>query len=118
MGVIIASQTGLSVAANSKSVDQVSGSYQFLPFPAELIIYGRASVTGMNLQLFVNGKAMVNDLPFGFFGATGSLSKKDHEMSSIFPVPEGSRVEVYCRNTTAGAVTADFIVEAEPLEME
>lgn len=114
MAVVVAAQTTLSVAANSKSTDQISGTYQFVPYDCELIVYARASATGQNLLLFVNGQALMNDQPIPFFGSTGALTKKDHEVAS-FTIPAGSRIEFYVRNTTAGALTVDFSVDIEQI---
>lgn len=113
MGVTIASGTGSSIAANTKSADQVTGTYQFVPTDGELSVYARSSATGMNIQLFVDGVAVMNDTAVPFFGTSGALSKLDHEVASI-PIAAGSRVEFFLRNTTAGAVTIDFQVEFEP----
>lgn len=114
MAVVVAAQTTLSVAANTKSADQVSGTYQFVPYDCELVVYARSSATGLNLLLFVNGQALMNDLPIPFFGSTGALTKKDHEVSSFF-IPAGSRIEFFLRNTTGGALTADFSVDIEEI---
>lgn len=112
MAVVVAAQTTLSVAANTKSADQISGTYQFVPYDCELVVYGRSSATGMNIILTVNGTQLINDQPVPFFGSTGALTKKDHEIASFF-IPAGSRIEFYARNTTAGALTVDFDVEIE-----
>jgi hypothetical protein len=114
MALIVASGSAVSTAANTKSTDQISGTYQFVPYDCELIVYARGSATGMNLLLFVNGQALINDLAVGFFGTSGALTKKDHEMAS-FVIPAGSRIEFYLRNTTAGALTMDFVVEIEEI---
>lgn len=112
MAVVVAAQTTLSTAANTKSADQISGTYQFVPYDCELVVYARASATGLNLLLFVNGQALMNDQPIPFFGATGALTKKDHEVAS-FMIPAGSRIEFYLRNSTGGALTADFSVDID-----
>jgi hypothetical protein len=115
MGVVVSSQTGLSIAANSKSTDQITGTYQFVPYDCQLTVYARGSANGVNIQLFVNGQALMNDLPVPFFGTSGALTKNDHEVSS-FDIPAGSRIEFFARNTTAGALTVDFNVEIEEFE--
>ena len=115
MGVIIATGTAVSVSANAKSSDQISGTYQFLPFDAEVQIFARGSATGMNVQLFANGQALAQDLAIPYTGTAGAISVKDHEMAT-FPVPAGARMEFYLRNTTGGALTTDYIVIAEPSE--
>lgn len=112
MAIVVATQTGLSVSANSKSTDQITGTYQFVPTDCQLVVYGRSSATGMNVQLFVNGQALMNDLAVPFFGTSGALSKNDHEIAS-FDIAAGSRIEFFARNTTGGALTIDFSVDIE-----
>jgi len=113
MGVVIASGTATSTAANTKSADQVSGTYQFLPWRAILRVIARGSATGMNVQLFASGQALMNDQPIPYTGTAGAISQLDHEVAS-FPVMAGSRIEFYLRNTTGGALTTDYMVIAEP----
>jgi hypothetical protein len=115
MGVVIAAGTAVSVSANAKSADQVSGTYQFLPFDAEIYVIARGSATGMNIQLFADGTALMNDQAIPFTGTAGAISQADHMISS-FPLAAGSRVEFYLRNTTGGSLTTDYLVIAEPLE--
>ena len=115
MGVVVASQTTLSVSANTKSADQVTGTYQFAPYDGQLRVYARGSATGLNITLTVNGQQLINDQPVAFFGSTGALSKNDHEIAS-FDVPQGARVEFFTRNTTAGTLTLDFSVDLEEFE--
>lgn len=114
MGVIIATGTAVSVAANTKSADQISGTYQFLPFDANVTIYARCSATGMNIQFFANGQAIVNDLAIPWTGTAGAITKQDHGVAD-FDLPGGSRVEFYLRNTTGGALTNDYLIEADSL---
>lgn len=109
MGVVVASGTAVSTAANTKSADQVTGTYQFAPFDGDLTVAARGSATGMYLTLVVNGQTLMSDLPVPFTGTAGAISIEDHEVAS-FPVPAGARVEFYLRNTTGGALTTDYII--------
>lgn len=113
MGVQVASTTALSVSANTKSSDIVSGTYQFAPFDGEMIVYSRCSATGLNVSVVVDGTAVINDQAISFTGTAGAISKIDHEVASV-PVSAGARIEVFFRNTTAGALTVDSIVELNP----
>lgn len=115
MGVVIAAGTAVSTAANTKSADQVTGTYQFLPFDAEISVIARGSATGMNIQLFADGSALMNDQAIPYTGTAGAISTADHFIAS-FPLSAGARVELYLRNTTGGSLTTDYIVNAEPLE--
>jgi len=114
MGVLIGSGTATSVLANVTSSDQVTGTYQFLPFNATIILVARGSATGMNVSLLANGVNLINDKAIPFTGTAGALSSQDHIMAS-FPVAAGSRIEFYLRNTTGGTLTTDWTLTAEPL---
>jgi len=114
MGVQVASTTALSVSANTKSSDIVTGTYQFAPFDGEMVVYSRCSATGLNVIVVVDGSTVINDQAISFTGTAGAISKIDHEVASI-PVNAGARVEVFFRNTTAGALTVDSIVELNPM---
>lgn len=115
MGIVIASGTAVSTAANTKSADQITGTYQFVPFDASISVAARGSATGMNLLMFVDGQAVINDLAIPYTGTAGAISQVDHAIASI-PVSAGSRVEFFLRNTTGGALTTDYILFAEPIE--
>jgi len=113
MGVQVASTTALSVSANTKSSDQISGTYQFAPFDGEMVVYARCSATGLNVIVVVDGTAVINDQAISFTGTAGAISKIDHEVASL-PIDAGARIELFFRNTTAGALTVDSIVELNP----
>jgi len=108
--VQIASTSALSVAANAKSSDIVTGTYQFTPFDGDLTVYARASATGLNVSITVDGVNVIGDQSISFTGTAGAISKIDHEVATI-EVGAGSRVEVTFRNTTGGAITVDSVVE-------
>lgn len=112
MGIVVATGMGVSTAANSRSADQITGTYQFIPTDGEVAIYARGSATGMKIQLFADGVALCNDLDVPFFGSSGALSKNDH-LVATFEVDEGARLEFFLRNSTAGALTMDYSVDFE-----
>lgn len=110
MGLIMVNGTALSVSANSTSAEQVSSStYQFVPFTGTAALAARGSATGINIQLAAGGQTLCNDQPVPYTGTAGAISVIDHEVVS-FPVEEGSRIELRFRNTTAGALTVDYIL--------
>lgn len=110
MGLVLVGATALSVAANSTSSEQVQTStYQFIPFPGTLRICARGSATGLNIQLAAAGQTLCNDQPIPFTGTAGAISQFDHEVAN-FPVEAGSRAELKFRNSTAGALTVDYLL--------
>ena len=107
----MASGTAVSTAANTKSADLITGTYQFIN-RGKITLVARGSATGMNLQLSVGGVALVNDLPVPYTGTAGAISAQDHVVVS--QAVSGGKVEFFLRNTTGGALTTDYLVYYEP----
>jgi len=112
MAVVIASSSAVSLAANTKSADLVSGQYQHVG-RGRFILACRASVTGMNVECRVGGVTIVADQAIPFTGPAGAISIADHTITS--QVLNGGRCELFFRNTTAGAITHDSLFLFEPM---
>lgn len=109
--VYVGSGTAFSVGANAKSADQITGQYQFIT-KGSLNLYVLASATGLKCSLKVNGVSIVDDDDLVMFGTSGSLNKLQNEVAA--QIIAGGRVELFFRNTTGGALTADWILEWTP----
>lgn len=109
--VYVKAATAYSVAANTKTADQISGQYQFIG-KGQLTMYSLASATGLKCTLKVNGVSIIDDEDMCMFGTSGSLSKINNEL--VNQQVAGGRVELFFRNTTAGALTVDYILEYTP----
>lgn len=109
------SESALSVAANAKSTNRLSGTdIDFLPFDAALELFAKASATGLNATLSIGGEVVVNDQPIPFTGTAGTLAIPDNLMDSV-AAAAGAKVTLSFRNTTGGAITVDYVVKASPL---
>lgn len=111
MAVTIVSKTTFSIAANAKSVDQVSGQYENVG-PGKIILAALSSVTGLNATLSIGGITVINDQPLPWFGTTGTMSLSDNVVTS--QQLAGGKVELFFRNTTVGAITVDYQLMFEP----
>lgn len=112
MAVVVAAGTALSTAANTKTADLVTGTYQFIG-KGKVTVIAKGSATGMYISCSVGGIALVNDQPIPYTGTAGTISVNDNVITS--QVMNGGRVELYLRNTTGGALTTDYIVYFEPM---
>jgi hypothetical protein len=113
MGLVIVNATALSVAANATSAEQVQTStYQFLPFTGTLYLAARGSATGLNVNFSAAGQTLCNDQPIAYTGTAGAISVIDHQVASV-AVEANSRAELKFRNTTAGALTVDYVLVLE-----
>lgn len=111
MAVIVASATTFSVAANAKSVDQVDGQFEFVG-KGNISLAALSSATGLNVTLKVGGVTLVDDKPIMFFAATGTMRILDNNI--LNQAVAGGRIELFFRNTTAGALTVDYLVGFDP----
>jgi len=112
MAVVIDTETALSTAANTKSVDLVSGQYEFVG-KGKFTLAALGSATGMNIELRVGGITVVGDQAIPWTGTAGGLDISAHVIAS--QVLNGGRVELFLRNTTGGALTTDLILLFDPL---
>lgn len=112
MAIVVSSGTAVSLGANTKSSDQISGTYQFIG-KGKVTLIAKGSATGMNVQLLVGGVALANDQPIPYTGTAGTISVNDNVMAS--QTMAGGRVELYLRNTTGGTLTTDYLVLFEPM---
>lgn len=112
MALVVYSNNTLSTAANTKTANLVSGTYEFIG-KGRITLAARGSATGMNASLSVGGVFIVDDQPIPYFGAAGSLSLQDHTILSQ-PV-SGGRVIFQLRNTTGGALTTDALLLYDPM---
>jgi hypothetical protein len=112
MAVVVTSTTALSVAANGKSSDQVSGQYQYSG-RGKYTLVAKGSATGLNVTCAVGGIALVNDQPIPYTGTAGTISINDNVITS--QMMNGGRVELTFRNTTGGALTADSLLLYDPM---
>ena len=112
MALVVYSTNSLSTAANTKTANLVSGTYEFIG-KGKITLAARGSATGMNLSLSVGGVFVVDDQPIPYFGAAGSLSANDHVVCS--QMVSGGRVILQLRNTTGGALTTDAVLYFDPM---
>jgi hypothetical protein len=111
MAIVVGSGTAVSTAANTKSADQISGTYQFIG-KGKLTVAAKGSATGMLVSLFVGGMPLINDQAIPYTGTAGTISVNDNIMAS--QQVSGGRVEFYLRNGTGGALTTDYLILFEP----
>lgn len=109
--ITVANGSALSVAANSKSAEQVTGTYQNIG-PGGVILVTKASATGLNVTLTCGGVPLVNDQIIPYTGTAGTISLNDNVL--ISQLVEGGKLELTFRNTTGGAVTVDYMLLYQP----
>jgi len=112
MAILIASGSATSIAANTKSADQVTGTYQFIG-KGKVTLIAKGSATGMLATLLVGGVALSQDQPIAFTGTAGTIDVSANVVAS--QIMNGGRVEFYLRNGSAGTLTTDWFIYFEPM---
>lgn len=113
MAYPIASKMTLSVAANSDSVDQITPTYQLLG-KGKLRLICKGSAIGLNAVLKINGVPICDNVVIPYTGTTGTMDFLANVLAEQNVA--GGRVELFFRNTTAGALTIDFVLQFEPMK--
>jgi len=111
MAVIVASGVTISVGAHEKSDDKVTGEFEFIG-KGNISLAALSSAAGLNVSLKVGGITIIDDKPIMFFGTTGGLKLLDNLI--VNQAVNGGRIELFYRNTTASAITVDYVVSFEP----
>jgi len=114
MSFIVASGSALSVSANSKSAEQVSGTYQFTG-PGTYTLFAKSSATGLNCNLIVGGTILASDTAIPFTGTAGTIDLSANMLVSQRILGIQNKAELSFRNTTGGALTVDYQLLWDPL---
>jgi len=109
--VYVKSGSATSVAANGKSIDQITGQYQFIG-KGMLNFYALPTAVGIKASLKVNGISVIDDEDLIMFGSAGTLKKIDNLVANQNVA--GGRVELFFRNVTGAAISIDWILEYTP----
>ena len=112
MAIVVASGSAVSIAANTKSADQVSGRNQYVG-KGRIQLIAKTSATGMNYTLSVGGVTLIDDNIVPFTGTAGTIDVNANVV--LDQVVSGGRVELFLRNTTGGALTNDYIIYFTPM---
>lgn len=110
MAIVIASGI-YTTSANTKSPDQVSGTYQFIG-KGKITLAAKASATAPAVTCLVGGIALVQDQKIPYTGTAGTISVNDNIICT--QMVNGGRVELYFREITGGTPTVDYLLLFEP----
>ncbi len=104
-----------SVAAGATFNPLVGWQYQYLPWPAEITVMSRAAAVGM-VQVYTSGsETIVEESPVQAGGTSGVTPSPLNTPVQGWHAAAGDLLKLNFRNTTAGAVVVDGIIEAIPL---
>ena len=104
-----------SLAANAVGVNPLLGwQYEFLPWPAQVILLQRAAATGVNQTVYSGSETIVERSPLQAGGTAGVTPSELNTAAHSWIAGGGDRLKVLLDNTTAGAITVDGIIIVNP----
>ncbi len=106
-----------AMTANQLGLNPISGwQYEYLPWPAQIIILARATGTALvNLTVYTGSETIQERSPLQLNGTAGTTPSELNTPAVAFQAAAGDRLKMVIDNTTAGTPTVDGIIIANPL---
>ena len=104
-----------SLAANQLGLNPLSGwQYEFLPWPANILLLMRASATGVVATVYSGSETIQERSPMQAGGTAGVTPSELNTPAVAWQAAAGDRLKLTIDNTTAGAITVDGVIIANP----
>ena len=104
-----------SIAAGANFRPLVEWQYQYLPWPAEVTVMSRATAVGIEQTYTSGSETIVEASPTQAGGTTGVTPAPLNTPVQGWLAAAGDLLKLNFRNTTAGAIVVDGIIEVVPL---
>jgi hypothetical protein len=110
-------QYSRSVAAGASDlpISALGWQYEFLPWPAEVVIMQRATAAGMKETVSSGSEVIAEEQDMQAGGTAGVTPSPLNTTPLSFVAAAGDRLKVVNRNTSAGAITVDGLILVNPL---
>ncbi len=89
--------------------------YEYLPWPGEITVLARATLVGMVAVYTSGSETIVEESPVQAGGTIGVIPSPLNTPVQGWMGAAGDRLKLSFRNTTAGTITMDGIIEVMPL---
>lgn len=106
-----------SVAAGATDfpLSALAWAYEQLPYPGAVRVLLRTTATGVLARIQTGSEVVQDETPVQSGGTAGVTPSPLNTIPVEFVAPPGDRLSIAIRNTTAGALTVDGVVQIEPL---
>jgi len=104
-----------TLTANQLGVNPLSGwQYEYLPWPAQVILLVRATATGVNQTVYSGSETIVERSPLQAGGTIGVTPSELNTPAHSWIAGGGDRLKLLLDNTTGGTPTVDGIIIVNP----
>lgn len=106
-----------AMTANQLGFNPLSGwQYEYLPWPAAILILMRATGTALvNATVYSGSETIQERSPVQLNGTAGTTPSELNTPAISFQAAAGDRLKLVIDNTTAGTPTIDGLIIANPL---
>jgi hypothetical protein len=106
-----------SVAAGASDfpLAALAWAYEQLPFPCACRVFLRTTAVGVLARIQTGSDVIQDETPVQSGGTAGITPSALNTTPTEFIAPAGDRLAVVLRNTTAGALTVDGLVQVEAI---
>lgn len=105
----------VAMTANQLNLNPLSGwQYEYLPWPAQIILLTRATATGVVMTVYSGSETIEEVGPVQAGGTAGVTPSELNTPATSFLAAAGDRLKLKIDNTTAGTPTVDGIIIANP----
>ena len=106
-----------ALTANQLGFNPISGwQYEYLPWPAAVLLLVRASGTALvNMTVYSGSETIQERSPLQLNNTVGNTPSELNTPAVAWQAAAGDRVKVVIDNTTAGTPTVDGVIIANPL---
>jgi hypothetical protein len=105
-----------AMTANQLGLNPLSGwQYEFLPWPAQVLVLARSSTTGAVATVYSGSETIQERSPIQAGGTAGTTPSELNTPAIAWQAAAGDRLKLTIDNTTAGTPTIDGIIVVNPL---
>lgn len=105
----------VAAGATDTPLAALAWSFEQLPYPAAVRVFLRTTAAGVLARIQTGSEAVQDETPIQSGGIAGVTPSALNTTPTEFVAPAGDRLAVVIRNTTAGALTVDGLVQVEPI---
>lgn len=105
-----------AMTANQLGLNPLSGwQYEFLPWPAEVILLMRATTTGVRNTIYSGSETIQERTPMQGGGTAGTTPSELNTAAIAFNAAAGDRLKLALDEVLAGTPTVDGVIIVNPL---
>jgi len=105
----------IAAGATDFPLSALAWAFEQLPYPAAVRVLLRTTATGVVAKIRTGSEEVQDETPVQSGGTAGVTPSPLNTQPTEFVAPAGDRLAIALRNTTAGALTVDGLIQVEQI---